>query len=131
MRFRALMFALLFIAIVLPLPTHGGDSDCVGVLQTRLAVGVIVRISSRHEIAVHLYANPGERFRRVATLRSGMTLRVTSGPVCADARRWWKVRSDDWLTGWISDQAGSQIEPAMGLLDARQHNSTVDNPTFR
>jgi hypothetical protein len=133
MRFRVLMFALLFIAIVLPLPTHGNDSECATVSQNQLAVGVKSRIKFPHEARVHLYANPGERFRRVAALRSGNILHMISGPVCTDGLHWWKVRSDEGLTGWISEskKISFQIQPDIGVLDASHHTPTGANPTFR
>jgi hypothetical protein len=133
MRFRVLMFALLFIAIVLPLPTHGNDSDCATVSQNRLAVGVTSRIQFQHEAGVHLYANPGERFRRIAALRSGNILHVISGPVCTDGLHWWKVRSDAGLTGWISERKkiSFQVQPNVGVLDASQQTRTGVIPTYR
>jgi hypothetical protein len=44
---------------------------------------------------------------------------------------WWKVRSDEGLTGWISDSDKISFQPDMGVLDASQYTPTGANPTFR
>jgi hypothetical protein len=133
MRFRVLMFALLFIATVLPLPMHGNDSECAIAPHNELASGVTSRIHFTRETSVYLYANPGVRFRQVAALQNGMLPHVNADPVCVDGLHWWKVRSADGLIGWISDseKINFQLQPDIGLLNASQHTPAGPSPTFR
>lgn len=133
MRFRVLMFALLFFATVLPLPTHGNDSKCVIAPHNQLASGAKSRIHFKQDTSVYLYANPSVRFRRIAVLQSGMLLHVISDPVCTDGLHWWKVRSADGLIGWISDskEISFQLQPDIGRLNASQYTPIGANSTFR
>src|SRR5437763_2823900 len=103
MRFRALLLALLLIAIVLPLPTHGDSGDCGGAPPMRLAVGVTARISFQNKNGVLLRENPGERFRRTEFVRNGGTVKVVGGPTCSDEMQWWQVRNVDDANGWLSE----------------------------
>ena len=60
-----------------------------------------------------LRENPGDGYRRNATLRDGTVMRITGGPTCSDDMEWWQVRTLDGLGGWISegDEAAYWIEP--------------------
>lgn len=111
MQVRALLLALLLLAIVLPLPTHGDMGDCSGAPPIRLATGVTARTVLPNGTA--LYANPGERFRRMGTLRSNTPLNVIGGPTCSDAMQWWQVLGVDGLRGWIpeGDTTSYHLEP--------------------
>jgi hypothetical protein len=111
MRVRALLLALLLLAIVLPLPTHGDMGDCSGAPPIRLATGVTARTILPN--GTHLYANPGERFRRTAMLRSGTALYIVGGPTCSDSMQWWQVLGVDGLRGWLpeGDAAAYRLEP--------------------
>src|SRR5258706_7294797 len=113
MRLRAFLLALLLMAIVLPLPTHGDSGDCAGAAPIRLAVGVTARVSFQNRYGVLLRENPGERFRRGDFVRNGSTVKVVGGPTCSDEMQWWQVRSADGANGWLSegDEAAYQIEP--------------------
>ena len=125
MRVRALLLALLLLAIVLPLPTHGDIGDCSGAPPIRLAIGVTARTTLRSGTA--LYANPGERFRRTSTLRNGTALYVVGGPTCSDSMQWWRVQGIDGLKGWLpeGDEAMYQIEPWPVSLDVVRRTANL------
>ncbi len=111
MQVRALLLALLLLAIVLPLPTHGDMGDCSGAPPIRLAIGVTARTVLPN--GTPLYANPGERFRRTATLRSGTVLYIVGGPTCSDSMQWWQILGVDGLRGWLpeGDTTVYRLEP--------------------
>ncbi len=113
MRLRAALLVLLFISIVLPLPTHGDSGDCSGAPPTRLAVGRMARTTFISTSGTRLYENPGERSPRIATLGNGTTLNIIGGPTCAGSMRWWQVRTRTGVGGWISEGNADryQLEP--------------------
>ncbi|MCC7449261.1 MAG: hypothetical protein IT324_17715 [Anaerolineae bacterium] len=119
MRFRVIVLALVLIAIVLPLPMHGDNGDCSGAPPIRLATGTTARVMFRNVAGSVLRENPGERFRRVATLRSGSLVYIASGPTCADSTQWWQVQTINGVLGWLSegDETAYQIEPWAASLD--------------
>ncbi len=126
MRLRAFLLTLLLIMIVLPLPTHGDSGDCSGAPPIRLAVGVTARTTFSDASGIRLRENPGERFRRVATLRNGTLFSVVGGPTCSDSMQWWQVRDFNGLNGWLSegDEAAYQIEPWPVALEVAQRTNT-------
>jgi hypothetical protein len=126
MRLRAFLLTLLLIMIVLPLPTHGDSGNCSGAPPIRLAVGVTARTTLAGTPGVRLRENPGERFRRVATLREGILFNVVAGPTCSDSMQWWQVRDFNGLSGWLSegDETTYQIEPWPVALEIAQRTNT-------
>jgi Bacterial SH3 domain len=110
-RLRALLLTLLFVALILPLPTHGDGGDCR--MPFRWSAGIQARVSVPGGAALH--ANPGESYRRIATLDEGTTLNITDGPTCADGTWWWQAQTFDGRSGWIaeSDEPGYQPEPSI------------------
>ncbi len=113
MRLRAFLLVLLFISIVLPLPTHGDSGDCSGAPPTRLAVGQTARTTFVSLSGPRLYENPSESSHRLATLGNGTALHIAGGPVCASSMRWWQVRTSADVTGWVSEGSAEayQLEP--------------------
>jgi hypothetical protein len=111
MQVRALLLALLLLAMVLPLPTHGDMGDCSGAPPIRLATGVTARTVLPN--GTPLYASPGERFRRTTTLRRGAALYIVGGPICSDSMQWWQVLGADGLRGWLpeGDTTAYRLEP--------------------
>ncbi len=126
MRFRVVVLTLVLIAIVLPLPMHGDNGDCSHALPIRLATGTTARIMFRSAIGSVLRENPGERFRRVTTLRNGSLVYIASGPTCSDATQWWQVQTINGVLGWLSegDEGAYQIEPWSTALDVPRRTAS-------
>jgi uncharacterized protein YgiM (DUF1202 family) len=49
-----------------------------------------------------LRAGPGSTYRRIAVVPGGETVTILSGPVRADAREWYEVRTDRSGDGWVA-----------------------------
>jgi hypothetical protein len=110
MRLRTLLLALLFIALVLPLPTHGDGGDCGSTKQARLVIGTRARVSWADGINLRVY--PGERYRRVGDVAEGALVDVIGGPSCIDGAEWWQIRTIEGLTGWLLlGEADHPLEP--------------------
>ncbi len=111
MRLRTLLLALLFITLVLPLPTHGDNSDCSAAAPIRLTVGSRARVSAPNGLPLH--ANPGEGYRNMGNLKENAVVAIVGGPTCADGAQWWQVRSSDGRNGWLTetDATGYRLEP--------------------
>jgi hypothetical protein len=121
MRLRVLSLALLFVALILPLPTHGDSGDCSMAVPTRLAVGVTARISVMGGSGITLRETPGTRYRPVVNLLDGAIINVINGPVCTDSARWWQIRVVNSKSGWLLEEyaAGYQLQP--NSMDVIRH----------
>ena len=129
MHLRALSLVLLFIALILPLPTHGDGGDCSMALPPRLAVGIRARISSLTGSGLSLYANPGKRYREVVNLPDGAMVDVIGGPTCTDAVRWWQVRTVNGTSGWLPERDATRywLEPWPISLDVVRRSDATGN----
>ncbi len=129
MRLRIFIFALLLLALILPLPTHGANPDCANyALTPRLTIGGVARVAYTLDGSgkgSRLQEYPGLNARVNSTLAEGTPLTIVRGPTCADNIQWWQVRTLTGVTGWVAEGLSNRyaLEPWQILLDAARRTA--------
>jgi hypothetical protein len=79
---------------------------CPGVMDSRLMVGDKIRLDTDNMSDIqenNLYNQPGLGNKKTGQLGPALTADIKDGPVCANDRVWWKVRTSKGKEGWIAE----------------------------
>ena len=79
------------------------DTNCPGLLSTRLQVGSSVIVSRSEDEGMPIYAVPNSAASTVFFAENGTLMDIVGGPVCEEAQRWWRIAMADTPRGWIPD----------------------------
>ena len=93
---------------VITLPTPRPVS-CPGAPDQRMLVGGQGAVCTQNDQVV-MRLGPSRSQPVIIGLRPGTGFTVIDGPSCADNWSWWKIRTGDGLTGWISE-GGDTTDP--------------------
>jgi hypothetical protein len=84
-------------------------SSCPGAPPQRMIVNQRGYICTKSD-SVRLRSDPKRSAGTLIQLKPGKQFTVIGGPACSDNWSWWNIRTDDGLTGWISE-GGDEIDP--------------------
>lgn len=85
-----------------PLPTATLESSV-----PRLAVGGAARVNTTLGDTLNLRENPGLRARILNRLQRGVVVTLLEGPVFSEGLLWWRVETEDKLTGWVVESVNN------------------------
>jgi hypothetical protein len=118
---RATLLLLALAALISPAPDFARAQDaCAGLVEPRLEVGALGRVSSPYGVSLKDRPNTGAAGAVAVTLLPpGAVYTVIDGFRCANGYRWWQVRLASGATGWAAegDAANYFLEPHVVGLD--------------
>ncbi len=118
---RATLLLLALAALISPAPDFARAQDaCAGLVEPRLEVGALGRVSSPYGVSLKDRPNTGAAGAvEVTLLPPGAVYTVIDGFRCANGYRWWQVRLASGATGWAAegDAANYFLEPHVVGLD--------------
>lgn len=91
-----------------PLPNEGSSGGPSPPSQ-RIEVGDKVRVCTASDRLV-VRTRPRRSSSEITLLDTGTPLDVVDGPAYADGWRWWRIRANDGVFGWVAE-GGDEIDP--------------------
>lgn len=76
---------------------------CAGALPSQLVAGLKAYVSFDPPLANRVREQPGRQARILGQIQPGTVVTILDGPGCANNWVWWRVQSNDGLTGWTAE----------------------------
>jgi hypothetical protein len=84
-------------------------STCPGAKPQRVKVGGKAVVCTKSD-RIMIRATPEPSAALVRRLETGTSLSIVDGPECNDKSSWWKIETDDKISGWVRE-GSDEIDP--------------------
>lgn len=92
-----------------PQPTFTPEPACPGAAEPRVKVNQRARVCTQKDKLV-VRSAPGMYSGVEGQLETGTSFLITGGPSCAENWNYWRIRTDDGLSGWVAE-GGDNTDP--------------------